>query len=128
MDATNCCGRAKEMTPMSFRGLLFFLMVLGGCARYAPPELVLVEQHPTPILKRGVAGAADNKYGFEGGRVVRLGDTFHLFISEMDKDPRWTKTRLAHWTSTDRLTWQRQSTLYESTGEFKGQDRRAALF
>jgi hypothetical protein len=116
------------MTPMSFRFVLMFLMVCGGCGRYVPPELALVRQHPMPILRRGVPGTADNKYGFEGGRIVKLGDTFHLFISEMDRDPRWTKTRLAHWTSADRLNWQRQSTLYESTGEFKGQDRRAALF
>jgi hypothetical protein len=113
---------------MSFRFPLLFLMVFTGCARYVPPELVLVSQHPTPLLKRGVPGTESNKYGFEGGRVVRLGDTFHLFISEMDGDPRWTKTRLAHWTSADRLTWTRVSTLYESTGEFKGHDRRAALF
>ncbi|MFP5229293.1 MAG: hypothetical protein ACLGXA_16910, partial [Acidobacteriota bacterium] len=69
-----------------------------------------------------------NKYGFEGGRVLKLGATYHLFTSEMTGDPHWVKMKLAHWTSTDRLHWQRAATLFESSGDFTGQDPRAALW
>ena len=36
--------------------------------------------------------------------------------------------RLAHWTSDDRLRWNRVSTLFESSGDFTGKDQRAALW
>jgi len=35
---------------------------------------------------------------------------------------------LAHWVSGDRLHWNRVSTLFASSGDFTGQDRRAALW
>jgi len=46
----------------------------------------------------------------------------------MNADPKWTKTRLAHWTSRDGLAFTRQSTLFESSGDFTGADPLAALF
>lgn len=88
----------------------------------------IVHQHPLPVLSRASNGAETNKYGFEGGRVIKLGSTYHLFISEMIDDPKWAKTRLAHWTSEDLLFWQRVSTLFESSGAYEGNDPRAALF
>ncbi|HEY4764107.1 MAG TPA: hypothetical protein VIH75_10560, partial [Candidatus Sulfotelmatobacter sp.] len=56
-------------------------------------------------------GAKGNKYGFEGGRVLKLNGTYHLFTSEMMGDPHWVKMRLAHWVSQDRLHWKRLATL-----------------
>ena len=38
------------------------------------------------------------------------------------------KTRIAHWSSADRIHWQRVSTLFASSGDFTGQDPRAALW
>jgi hypothetical protein len=111
--------------------LLALLPVTIGCRdrtdinRFA---LTITDQHPTPLLTRGSPGTEDNKYGFEGGRVVRVGATYHLFISEMTGDPKWAKTKLAHWTSSDGFTFERKSTLYESSGDFTGTDPRAALF
>jgi hypothetical protein len=92
------------------------------------PNLVLVEQHPQPVLTVRTAGAEGNKYGFEGGRVVKVGRTYHLFTSEMFDDPIWVKMRLAHWRSDDRLHWTRVATLFESSGEFAGRDPRASLW
>lgn len=91
-------------------------------------ELVVVRQFDEPILTVHSAGAEGNKYGFEGGRVLKLNGTYHLFTSEMAGDPHWVKMRLAHWTSGDRLRWRRVSTLFESSGDFTGQDPRAALW
>jgi hypothetical protein len=97
-------------------------------AAQRPPTLVLVEQHPEPVITVRSPGAEGNKYGFEGGRVVKLGRTYHLFVSEMIGDPIWVKMRLAHWQSDDRLHWTRVATLFESSGEFEGKDPRAALW
>src|SRR6478672_2408795 len=106
------------------------LLLLSSCAATDPNTLSfsIVSQHSTPLISRSSPGAKDNKYGFEGGRVVLLDGTYHLFISEMNADPKWTKTRLAHWTSTDGYSFTRQSTLFESSGDFTGADPRAALF
>jgi hypothetical protein len=92
------------------------------------PRLVLVEQHPEPVLTVRSPGADGNKYGFEGGRVVKIGRTYHLFTSEMIGDPIWVKMRLAHWRSDDRLHWTRVATLFDSSGEFDGKDPRASLW
>jgi len=91
-------------------------------------RLVLVEQYPAPVITTRSRGAEGNQYGFEGGRVVKVGRTYHLFTSEMIGDPVWVRMRLAHWRSEDRLRWTRVSTLYESSGEFEGKDPRAALW
>jgi hypothetical protein len=90
--------------------------------------LVLVEQCPLPVLTVKSPGAEGNKYGFEGGRVVKLQGTYHLVTTEMTGDPFWVKTKLAHWSSNDRFHWKRVSTLYESSGEHAGKDPRAALW
>jgi hypothetical protein len=90
--------------------------------------LVVTRQLDEPILTVSSPGAEGNKYGFEGGRVVKLEGVYHLFTSEMVGDPHWVKMRLAHWTSIDRIHWKRGSTLFESSGDFTGKDQRAALW
>ena len=94
----------------------------------ADTRLTLVEAHPSPVITVRSRGAEGIKYGFEGGRVVRVGSTYHLFTSEMIGDPVWVRMRLGHWRSDDRLNWTRVGTLFESSGEFAGKDPRAALW
>jgi hypothetical protein len=115
--------RMKRLFPLL--GIL-----LCSCSRTDPNALSfeIIDQHPTALISRSTPGAQDNKYGFEGGRVVLLDGTYHLFVSEMNADPKWTKTRLAYWTSRDGFNFTRQSTLFESSGDFTGKDPRAALF
>jgi hypothetical protein len=91
-------------------------------------ELVTTKRFEAPVLTIQSSGAEGNKYGFEGGRVVKLNGTYHLFTSEMIGDPHWVKMRLAHWVSQDRLHWKRLATLAESSGDFTGKDSRAALW
>jgi hypothetical protein len=93
-----------------------------------PRTVTISKQFDKPVLCRGAAGTADNLHGFEGGTVVKQDGTYHLFTSEMVGLPKWVKMRLAHWTSTDRLHFTRQSTLYESSGNYDGTDPRAALW
>ena len=103
---------------------------LGPAAETRPstPRLVLVSQHPTPVITTRTPGAEGIRYGFEGGRAVKVGDAYHLFTTEMVSDPMWVKTRFGHWTSRDRLAWTRVATVRESSGEFEGKDPRAALW
>jgi hypothetical protein len=91
-------------------------------------ELRVTKQFDEPILTINSGAAAGNKYGFEGGRVLKLRGTYHLFTSEMVGDPHWVKMKLAHWISHDRLDWERVSTLFESSGDYTGKDPRAALW
>ncbi len=101
---------------------------LAGYRGGREPRLRLVSQRATPVLTRSHSEADDNRYGFEGGRVVKLGSTYHLFTSEMAGDPIWVRMKLGYWRSGDGLAWTRVATLFSSSGEFRGQDRRAALW
>ena len=90
--------------------------------------LTLAEQRDTPVIRRGDPGTEQNKYGFEGGCVIKQNGVYHLFTSEMVGDPFWVKMKLGHWTSSDRLKWTRRDTMYESSGDTTGKDPRAALW
>ncbi len=93
-----------------------------------PPRLELVAQHPAPVITTRSPGADGNRFGFEGGRVVKVNGTYHLFTSEMVDDPIWVRMRLGYWTSPDREHWTRVATVRESSAEFAGADPRAALW
>lgn len=36
-----------------------------------------------PVIKMGDPGTENNKYGFEGGRALKLNNVYHIFITEM---------------------------------------------
>jgi hypothetical protein len=92
------------------------------------PELVLIKSYPKPVITNRMPEAGSNKFGFEGGRVIKINNVYHLFTSEMIADPCWVKMKLGYWQSKDKLNWQRISTIRESSGNFNGQDTRAALW
>jgi len=94
------------------------------------PQLTLIEQYPNPVITVNSPGAEGVTYGFEGGQVVKIGDTYHLITAEFIQNPldppaRFTRTNIAHWTSTNRVDWQRIGTLLASTGDRSGTDPRA---
>ena len=41
------------------------LLLLHGAPHAAAPKLVLIEQHPAPVITTRTPGAKGNKYGFE---------------------------------------------------------------
>lgn len=84
--------------------------------------------HKEPIVQKGSPGTENNRYGFEGGTVVKIGDTYHLFTSELADEPKCVKMNLAYWTSKDKIHFERRSTLFASTGNFTGEEARAALW
>jgi hypothetical protein len=83
------------------------LSIAGAIASGSPaprtPALSLIRQHPGPVLTTRTNGAEGNRFGFEGGRVVKVDGTYHLFTSEMVGDPIWVRMKLGYWTSRDRL-------------------------
>ena len=104
------------------------LRVLTSPVEEPNAELVVTKRFEGAVLTIKSSGAEGNKYGFEGGRVLRVNGSYHLFTSEMIGDPHWVKMKLAHWVSQDRLHWKRLVTLAESSGDFTGKDPRAALW
>jgi hypothetical protein len=116
------------MSTHGFVALISVAALFSSMAPAATPTLVLVDRHPAPVITTRSPGAAGIKYGFEGGRVVKVGRTYHLFTSEMSGDPVWVRMKLAHWRSDDKLHWTRVATLFESSAEFEGKDPRAALW
>lgn len=90
--------------------------------------LKVVAVHPEPVIKKGDSGTEDNKYGFEGGCVLRHQGAYHLFTAERFRDPYDVKMRLGHWTSLDGLKWTRLSTIRESSAEGNGMDLRASIW
>ncbi len=120
---------ATFCSSLIFCSLFFFsFLALGGSVPVPRPELVVTKRFEGAVLSIKSIGAEGNKYGFEGGRVLKLNGTYHLFTSEMVGDPHWVKMKLAHWVSRDRVHWTRLATLAESSGDFTGQDPRAALW
>jgi hypothetical protein len=73
-------------------------------------------------------GCEDIKYGFEGGCVVKVNNTYHMITSEMAGDPVWVKMRTGHWKSEDGLAWIRVGSIRESDADFTGKSQRAAIW
>jgi hypothetical protein len=113
----------------SLKCLALLLVAAGvGGPQAAGQQLLVTRQLLRPVLTTQSEGAGGNKYGFEGGRVIKQGGMYHLFTSEMVGDPHWVRMKLAHWTSRDGERWKRVGTLRESSGDFTGTDPRAALW
>ena len=122
---------AMKSATLCVRLLLSAMLCASLCAvssQESGADLVVTKRFDRAVLTVKSRGAEGNKYGFEGGRVLKLNGAYHLFTSEMIGDPHWVKMRLAHWVSEDRLHWNRLATLAESSGDFTGKDERAALW
>jgi len=117
-------------TPLLFGiCIITLLYVVEGTFRAGTPSLQYVSGVAYSVLNHTTKGAENNKYGIEGGTVVKIGsDEYHLVTSEMVGDPPNVKMQIGHWSSRDKLTWSRVSTFYNSSGTFDGSDPRAALW
>ncbi|OMQ10603.1 hypothetical protein [[Flexibacter] sp. ATCC 35103] len=93
------------------------------------------------VVDEGMSGTEGIQGGFEGGRVVKVGDTYHMFPTEragekgVDYYYDRVKTRIGHWTSKDAIHWKRESTIYQASGTYAiteddnpMNDRRAAIW
>lgn len=95
----------------------------------------------TPVVDEGMQGTEGIQGGFEGGRVVKVGDTYHMFPTEragevgVEAYYDRVKTKIGHWTSKDAIHWKRESTIYQASGTYAiteddnpMNDRRAAIW
>ena len=77
-----------------------------------------------PVVNAGMPGTEGIQGGFEGGSIVKIKGTYHMFPTEragvkgMPAYHDRVKTRIGHWTSTDAVHWTRQSTILESSGVY----------
>lgn len=88
----------------------------------------IVDGSDGPVISKSSPYTDQVKHGFEGGRVVKIYNIYHMITSEMFSDPQDIKMRLGYWTSIDAINWKRVSTLFESSGEQNGKDPRASLW
>lgn len=120
-----------EIAATRMRTLLRRLIGRNSGGRWEDPprsRLHLIHEHPIALIDANHADAKGTKYGLEGGSVIKADGMYHLFSAENHNNPRWNAMRLCHWTSADRITWTRRSTLYESTNDLIGNDPRAGLW
>ena len=105
------------------------------------PLFEIIGGENKPVLDEGMSGTEGIQGGFEGGRVVKVGDTYHMFPTEragekgIDYYYDRVKTKIGHWTSKDAITWKRESTIYQASGVYAVteddnpmNDRRAAIW
>jgi hypothetical protein len=105
------------------------------------PLFEIISGENKPVIDEGMSGTEGIQGGFEGGRVVKVGDTYHMFPTEragekgVDYYYDRVKTRIGHWTSKDAIHWKRESTIYQASGTYAVteddnpmNDRRAAIW
>ncbi len=106
-----------------------------------PALFEIIGGQDEPVVAEGMSGTEGIHGGFEGGAMVKIGDTYHMFpterAGEKGKPSKYDriKTRIGHWTSKDAIHWDRQSTIYQASGTYSItrddnpiNDRRAALW
>lgn len=88
------------------------------------PLFEIIGGENKPVIDEGFPGTEGIQGGFEGGRVVKVGDTYHMFPTErageigVDYYYDRVKTKIGHWTSKDAINWKRESTIYQASGTY----------
>lgn len=134
--ATKFSGRDAELAS----GADYPAFVIEGFSE-KPALFEIIGGEDDPVVNEGMPGTEGIQGGFEGGQMIKLGDTYHMFPTERAGEigmPAYydrIKTRIGHWTSKDAIHWERQSTLYQSSGKYAVShydhpmnDRRAAIW
>ena len=105
------------------------------------PLFEIIGGENKPVIDEGFPGTEGIQGGFEGGRVVKVGDTYHMFPTERAGEKGIemyydrVKTKIGHWTSKDAIHWKRESTILQASGTYAiteddnpMNDRRAAIW
>ena len=62
-------------TPIAFVIAIAFFSAISAAGEQPPDvTLQLIRQHGCPVITRGSPGTQGNKYGFEGGRCIKVGE------------------------------------------------------
>jgi hypothetical protein len=129
------------MYKMKAKQILFFLIlpITCGTSCNRAPRLIADDEKIIEIktlscndtvLNRYSPSVIINeiKYGFEGGCVEKIGNTYHLITAEMAGDPKNVNMRLGHWQSNDGIDWQRVGTVRKSDGDYTGNSQRSSVW
>ncbi|TDD97815.1 glycoside hydrolase family protein [Flavobacterium cellulosilyticum] len=105
------------------------------------PLFEIIGGENKPVIDEGFSGTEGIQGGFEGGRVVKVGDVYHMFPTERAGEAGIemyydrVKTKIGHWTSKDAIHWKRESTILQASGTYAiteddnpMNDRRAAIW
>ncbi|WP_281298059.1 hypothetical protein [Flavobacterium limnophilum] len=105
------------------------------------PLFEIIGGENKPVIDEGFPGTEGIQGGFEGGRVVKVGNTYHMFPTEragevgIEMYYDRVKTKIGHWTSKDAIHWKRESTILQASGTYAiteddnpMNDRRAAIW
>ena len=94
---------------------VYFFSHYYGFAQSEAKVLKLVSENNGPVISTNHPDVvlSSNRSGFETGQVVKLGDTYHMFVNEMFDRPH-LDMRIAYWTSMDAVHWKRESTIVQS--------------
>jgi hypothetical protein len=90
----------------------------------AAPLFQIVGGANKPVVDEGMPGTEGIQGGFEGGAIVKVNDTYHMFPTERageKGEPAYydrVKTRIGHWTSKDAVQWKRAGTIYQASGVY----------
>lgn len=103
----------RNNIQLFFVCLVFVLPVVAQQVK--PTALVVAAEHEGPVIGHGHADvvASGNRSGFETGQFLKMDGVYHLFVNEMFGRPH-RDMRIAHWTSSDAVDWERQSTVVAS--------------
>ncbi len=80
-------------------------------------KLHLIEETQSACIAPGIPGTEDNRYGCEGGLVIKENGIYHCFTTEVWGSPKLRKTRLAHWSSPDGFSFSRLGTVIAPGGD-----------
>lgn len=88
------------------------------------PLFEIIGGENKPVIDEGFPGTEGIQGGFEGGRVVKVGDTYHMFPTEragevgVEMYYDRVKTKIGHWISKDAIHWKRESTILQASGTY----------
>ena len=97
------------MTTVKKCSFCLLLLVCINLVAWSQPiaSLEFLSLHPKPVIDKGSPETADNKFGFEGGTVRKVGGTYYLFSTEVFDTPKTAAVRMAIWKSGDGITFRK---------------------
>ncbi len=135
------CQAPKQARDVQLADATEYLSFFTEGYSEGPALFKVIGGQQDPVVEEGMPGTEGIQGGFEGGQCIKLNGVYHMFPTERAGDsehgPEFDriKTRIGHWTSKDAIHWQRESTLYQSSGTYAVShednpmnDRRAAIW
>ncbi len=116
--------------PIGLGALLLFTAFQSKAQQLPEEETIftVIGGPDTPVINEDMPGTEGIQGGFEGGRFLKIGETYHLFPTERAGEKGVeayydrVKTQIGHWISKDAIHWKRVNTLYQADGKYAVSD------